>query len=472
MEAWTQSKIRAVTKGILEEARPRPPRIGIEFALMNVLWIVIDSLRRDRLGCYGYHRSTSPNLDRFAAEGVRWEQAISPHIPTQPAHTTFFSGRDVFDHHIVAQGGVRELSPEIPLLPALLRQRGYFAAAVDNIGRWIEPAFDHYDLYPRWNHDGTLPWRNGEEVTSRALALLDELPAGKPFFLFLHYWDPHTPYLPPPPYDRMFYSGDERAPEHTSMEPVWESAWFANYFREWMDGVRDVEFVKSQYDACIAYSDACVARVLERLDQLKLREETLVVIHADHGEELDDHGCWFDHHGLYETNVNVPLIIRFPDGSGAGTSRPEMVSLLDLAPTVLDELGLGELATGMPGAHLLKGGPRPEGIYLTECTWMRKRGWRTPEWKLIRALEPDIYGKPETELYHLPSDPGERRNVADQHPDVVERLSAARDEHVGRRLREAGGPDPILDQADALRIWQPRFIAGRSAEHAVSTGGG
>ena len=108
---------------------------------MNVVWIVIDCLRSDHMGCYGYGRPTTPNLDRVAREAVRFEQCISPHIPTQPAHTTMFSGRDVFAHQIVAQGGTQELDPSLRLLPDLLRERGYFTGAVDNIGRWFAPAF-------------------------------------------------------------------------------------------------------------------------------------------------------------------------------------------------------------------------------------------------------------------------------------------------------------------------------------------
>src|SRR3954451_14717369 len=141
---------------------------------MNVVWIVVDCLRWDRLGSSGYRRVTTPHLDRFASQATRFDQCISPHIPTQPAHTTFFSGVDVFSHQIVAQGGKKELDPSVRLLPALLREQGYFSAAVDNIGRWIQPAFDRYDEYPRWDHDGTKPWRNGEQVTDRGLRLLEE----------------------------------------------------------------------------------------------------------------------------------------------------------------------------------------------------------------------------------------------------------------------------------------------------------
>lgn len=434
---------------------------------MNVLWIVIDCLRWDHLGCYGYARPTSPHLDRLARECLRFDQAISPHIPTHPAHTCLFTGRDVFAHQIVAQGGSQRPDPALRQLPDLLRERGYFTAAVDNIGLWLEPAFERYEKYPRWNHDGTLPWRNGEEVTSRALDCLRQASDRRdPFFLFLHYWDPHTPYLPPPPFDRMFYTGDEKAAAHTSMDPVWKSAWFANYFREWMPGVRDIEYVKAQYDACIAYSDACLAQVFQRLGELDLWDDTLVIVQADHGEELDEHGMWFDHHGLYDTNVRVPLLLRLPGGKGAGTRIASTVTLLDLAPTVLDLLGLPELSAEMQGRSLVSlfdGANEPEqnAVYLTECTWMRKRGWRTPDWKLIEALEPDIYGKPPLELFHLPSDPGEQHNLAAERPEVVARLQAERDRHIADRLAATGKPDPLIAQSEALRTWQPRFISGK-----------
>jgi arylsulfatase A-like enzyme len=436
---------------------------------VNVVWIIIDCLRADRLGCYGYPRRVTPHIDRLAPRSVRFTQCISPHIPTQPAHTTMFTGRDVFAHQIVAQGGTQELDPAVPLLPALLREAGYTTAAVDNIGRWFRGAFEIYEDYPRWNHDGSLPWRVGEQVTERGLRLLDHCAAqGRPFFLFLHYWDPHTPYLPPPPFDRMFYEGNEKDPAHASMAPVWQSEWFANYFREWLEGVTDIEYVKAQYDASIAYADLCIAHILNRLAELELEEETLLLLGADHGEELDDHGCWFDHHGLYETNVRVPLLMRYPGRLPGGTTLDGLVSLMDLAPTVMDLAGLPtpEGAVGRSLTPLLAApgarGTR-EAVYLTECTWMRKRGWRTADgWKLIHALEPDIYGKPALELYHLASDPGERHNLAEAQPDRAAALTTAMEAWIADRTRATGHPDPSLEQAGALRLWQPRFIAGRA----------
>jgi arylsulfatase A-like enzyme len=434
---------------------------------VNVVWIVIDCLRADRLGCYGYERPTTPHLDRVAREATRFTQCISPHIPTQPAHTSFFASKDVFSHRIVAQGGKEEPAPGLRLLPQILRERGYFTAAVDNIGRWIEPAFEQYETYPRWNHDGSKPWRNGEQVTERALRLVERCEGKRPFFFFFHYWDPHTPYLPPAPFDRMFYGGDEKDPRHRSMDPVWQSPWFTNYFSEWLSGVTDIEYVRAQYDAAVAYADACVGRLLQALERRGMLEDTLLVIGSDHGEELDDHGMWFDHHGLYDTNVRVPLILWSPGRIAPGARIDGQVSLMDLTPTLLELAGMPEVpaAEAMEGRSLLPllrgdpGGAR-QAVYCTECTWMRKRAWRTPEWKLIRALEEDIYGGPMTELYDLRADPGERRNLAERRPEIVRELGEEMERWVSGRLAATGLPDPIEEQAGALRIWQPRFAAG------------
>ena len=435
--------------------------------MTNVLWIVIDAMRWDRMGFNGYHRPTTPILDGLAKSAVRFDQMISPHIPTHPAHTTLFSGRDVFDHQIVAQGGHKRPPAGIRYLPQILREHGYFTAAVDNIKLWIEPAFERYIPTDRWDHDGSRPWRNGEEVTQKGLAALQEA-AGQdqPFLLFLHYWDPHTPYLPPPPFDRMFYRGNEQDPGNKSMDPVWKSPWFRRYFEEWMPGVTDIEFVKAQYDASIAYSDSCVGVILDRLRDLNLMSDTLVIVQSDHGEELDDHAMWFDHHGLYDTNARVPFLLQLPGGSDAGKVITGMTTLFDVIPTILDVAGL-QAEDGLPGRSLLPlietgGGKTTESVLLTECTWLRKRAWRTSDWKLIEALEPDIYGSPMVELYDLRTDSAERRNLAEELPDRVSVLSRERDAHIRRRLMETGLPDPLDDQAEALRTWQPRFIDGRS----------
>ncbi len=425
---------------------------------MNIILCSLDTVRADRLSCYGYPRLTSPHLDKVAREGCLFLDFHSPHIPTYPGHTTMMTGRDVYAHHVTGQSGAYELSPKIPMLAEILQRVGYHTAAADTLGRWFQRGFKTYRTY-EWSKDEPRHWRAGEAVTEVAVELLEAAAFREPFFLFVHYWDAHTPYLPPPPFDRMFYGGDERSPQHRSMTPVWQCEEFKWYFHEWMPGVTDIEFPKAQYDAEIAYMDTCLARFLNRLDELGLSERTLLVLTADHGEELDEHGCWFDHHGLYETNTRVPCILRLPGVIPAGLSVRGLAAMMDLVPTVLDYAGVDDkdlrfdgrsLRPLVDGGHSTASAAR-EALHLTENTWMKKRAVRTREWKLITALEPDLHGFPEVELYRLTDDPGETRNLADEYPDVVADLRASMDTHVRERSAFTGLPDPLPLQPVPLR---------------------
>lgn len=426
----------------------------------NLILISLDTTRADHLGCYGWRRNTSPHLDRLAEGGTVFTQCFSPWIPTHPAHTTLMTGCDVMQHQVVAQGAKVEPTAGIRMLAELLKAQGYWTGAADNLGKWFTRGFDLYESY-QWARDPEGGWRKGEAVTRSALKVLDEASRQqRPFFLFFHYWDPHTPYLPPAPFDRIFYGGNERDPALKSMAPALNFPPFMYYFRSWMDGVTDIEFPKAQYDAEIAYMDSCLRHVFQRLEDLCLTERTLLVITADHGEELDEHEMWFDHHGLYDTNLRVPLILSQPGTVPAGLRSDGLVRLVDVAPTVLEVLGLEDPGLnyafqGRSFAPALSGTPHhptTDRLFLTENTWMKKRGLRAPEWKLIAAAEhPDLHGRPEVELYHLPSDPGERVNLAPQRPEVVRELHSELDGWVESRMRETGLPDPLVEQAIALR---------------------
>lgn len=250
----------------------------------------------------------------------------------------------------------------------------------------------------------------------------------------------------------MFYSGDERDPSKKSMEPVFSFKPFAEYFKSWMpEGITDAEYIIAQYDAALAYMDVCIQRIFTRLEELDLMDRTLIVITSDHGESLLEHECYFDHHGLYEPTIHVPLILVYPERLPQGKRVKGYVLQQDLAPTVLELLGYDEVAKElkMDGKSLLPliNGERPTNyteFYLTECTWMRKRGWRTPEWKIICALEPDFHNKPPIELYNLTEDPDENVNLAEEEPKVVEVLKERMERWVEKRISETGKPDPIL----------------------------
>lgn len=427
---------------------------------MNFMLFSLDTLRADRLGCYGYGRVTSPHLDRIAAEGALCRSHFSPHIPTYPGHTTMLTGRDVYAHQITGQSGAYELSTDIPTLAEMLAANGYFTAAADNLGRWFRRGFEVYEGY-EWDSSEPREWRKGEAVTSAALNVINRAAAqNKPFFAFVHYWDPHTPYLPPRPFDRMFYEADERAPGNASMDAVWDCGAFKWYFREWMPGVTDIEFPKAQYDAEVAYMDTCLAHVLARIEELGLAQDTMLIFTSDHGEELDEHGCWFDHHGLYDTNTRIPLIAKLRGVIPAGTQVGGLTQMTDIVPTVLDYAGLLDAYAPFGGCSLRRlfeaGGETAsagtcDAVHMTENTWMKKRALRTAEWKLIRALEPDLHGFPPVELYRVADDPLEARNLVEQFPEVVGELTAIMEAHVAFRTAETGLPDPITLQPVPLK---------------------
>jgi arylsulfatase A-like enzyme len=429
----------------------------------NILLIAVDTLRADHLSCYGYPRLTSPHIDRLAQHGTRFTEMIAPHIPTGPSFTTIHTGHDVMHHQIVTQGGAVDLDPGIRTLAELLQRLGYFTAAADNLRRYFVRGFDHYQPYA-WDRDPAKPWRKAEAVTRVALDALNRC-AGqdKPFFLFVHYWDPHTPFLPPPPFARMFYEGDEDDPGNRSMAPVFACEPFADYFKSWMGQVTDIRFPIAQYDAAIAYADACLAHLLTRCRELDLEDDTLVVLLADHGETMDEHAGYFDHHGLYDHNLRIPLILTCPGRIPAGRVIDGMAATMDVAPTLLDFIGHPEgiEAEGMTGRSLMPliRGAAPAGSYdalfLTECTWMRKRGVRTRQWKYIEALELDFHGLPPAELYNLIDDPLEQINLADDRPDIVRELAGRLEAWTARRMAETGKPNPLMEQTVSLKKLGP-----------------
>ena len=420
---------------------------------MNLVIFGIDSLRADHMSCYGYHRLTTPYIDKVAREGILFENAYSPYIPTTPGYTTMLSGMDVMSHQVVSLRPKGPLDPSIRLLPEILREKGYVSACVGFNGKFYR-GFDRYENYKAWfNWEEYLEdgGRKAENLNEKALPLLESM-ADKPFFLFLRHMDPHSPYLPPPPFMRIFYEGNEKDPSKHSLEPVFAFKPFAEFFKSWMPpGVTDADYIVALYDASLAYMDACIQHILTRLEELDLMEKTLIIVTSDHGESLMEHECYFDHHGLYEPTLHVPLIYRCPDVLPEGKRVKGFVLQQDLTPTVLEILGYGDIAErlkmdGKSVIPLIKG-ERPTNyseFYISECTWMRKRGWRTAEWKLIQALEPDFHNKPPIELYNLIEDPEENHNLADEEPEIVETLKKRMVSWVKKRMAETGKPDPIM----------------------------
>lgn len=420
----------------------------------NIILLGIDSLRRDHMSCYGYKRLTTPHIDRFAQDGVLFEQTFCPFVPTTSAYASMLTGMDVFSTQVVALRHKGPMRSEVTTLAELLSEEGYNTTCVGFSGNPSSRGFDKYLDYAgwgSWNEGRSSKAQNLNEVAIPELERLAK--RRKPFFLFLRHMDPHSPYLPPEPYERMFYHGNECDPKNRSMDPVMSFKPFRDYFATWMPpGITDKDYVIAQYDGAVAYMDAAIQSIFTAVDSLGLAENTIVVVNGDHGETLYDHECYFDHHGLYEPTLVVPLIIRYPGRLPAGKRVPGYNQHKDLVPTLL-ELAEIESDIQFDGRSLLpmvrdEIASHESEFYITECTWMRKHGWRTPHWKLIIALEPDFHFKPEVELYNLVEDPEESVNLAESRPDVVELLRARMEAWIAQREAETGLPNPIYDQGD------------------------
>ncbi|MBZ0294597.1 MAG: sulfatase-like hydrolase/transferase [Anaerolineae bacterium] len=429
--------------------------------LPNVLLIGIDSLRADHMSCYGYPRLTTPYIDRFAQGGTLFENTFSPHIPTTSAYGSMMTGMDCFGTQVVALRHQGPLRSEVKTLAEILSDVGYNTTCVGFGGNPSSRGFDNYIEYPSWGswNEGRSP--KAQNLNDVTMPELDRLAKKKkPFFLFLRHMDPHAPYLPPAPYERMFYHGDETDPENESMKPVMEFKPFRDFFASWMPpGISDKDYVIAQYDGAIAYMDAAIQSIFTALEARGILDNTIVIINGDHGETLYDHECWFDHHGMYDNVLHVPLIIRYPAKVPAGKRVTGFNQHKDLVPTIMDLLDVKEKDIDWPSDKRFDGEsllPMMEGevashdseFYITECTWMRKHGWRTPEWKLMVALEPDFHFKPEIELYNLVQDPDENNNLAEQEPEIVETLRARMEAWIAKREAETGLPNPIYHQGD------------------------
>ena len=397
--------------------------------LPNVLLITVDTFRHDRLGCAGYGRDTTPNLDRIASEGVLFTQAISSSSWTTPGLMSVLTGLYAPTHGVDARD--RSLWAGAPTLPRLLKPLGY--ASPDICYLTVIPNFAGlgFDAYAR--RDSLLT--SGDEVLFQCL----EDYRDRRFFIYYHYRDLHLPYNPAPPYDRLFApegfdwtklpEAKRRAVTEDVMIPFGHVT-FEEGDRGWIAGLYDGEV--RQMD------ERFFGRLEESLVRLGLKERTFLIVTADHGEELLDHG--FVGHAStslkgtsYDEVIRVPLILRYPGGLAGGRRAPEQVQNIDVAPTVLDLLR-AEVPEALQGRSLLplirgEAGWRERPAFCEttpggyqappEMLRTRVRSMRTPEWKFIRTVGPSV---DEAELYHLKEDPGERRNVAAEYPEVARQM--------------------------------------------------
>jgi choline-sulfatase len=354
----------------------------------NLLLVTIDTLRADHVGAYGYTKGETPALDGLARGGVLVEDAVVQVPQTRPSHVSIFTGREPYEH------GIRDnlsppLDPRFPTLATVLQARGYATGGF--IGAYpvsrdsgLDHGFDRFDDpfgkgAGRARDDRSS--RPAREVVDKALGWLGGLQK-RPFFAWVHLFDPHAPYTPPPP------------------------------FRE--------RFKASPYDGEVAYADSELARLLQWLSRSGEAQRTLVVVTSDHGEGLSDHGE--DEHliFLYDTTLKVPLVLSWPGHLPTGAHVQGQFRSIDLMPTLLELLGVPSPAvSGASRAEAVRTGGRiPDNESYAEAIygelhfgWAPLRALRGQGWKYIHAPRP--------ELYDLREDPGETRNRIDDRGQVA-----------------------------------------------------
>ena len=440
----------------------------------NIILFGMESLRRDHMSHYGYKHATTPNITDYAKGGVTFNNLISAHIPTTPGYASMLTGMDCFGDGVVALNQ-STIPVDTPVLAEILRKEGYTSTCVGFEGNAAGVGYDKYLGFQGWgpdHEDGRA--HKSENMNEVVLPELERLAAqDKPFFLFLRHMDPHSPYLAPAPFQDMFFQGDAFDPNDDRMQKVYDFKPFGDYIGSWVPkGCTNPDYVIGQYDAAIAYMDACIKVLLEKIRALGLEEDTIIVFNADHGETLYDHDCYFDHHGMYDPTLIVPFIICWKGHLPEGIRIDDYCQHKDLVPTLMELMDIdpGIKFDGRSLMPLIRGEKleAEEEIYITECTWMRKHGWRTPEWKLIVSLEPDFHFKPMVELYNLYKDPQELNNVAEENPEVVEMLRTRLENHVAKREAETGRPAPI--KTNFLMNNRP-FVSSQEAYDSKYIGG-
>lgn len=431
-------------------------------ATPNVLLITVDTLRADHLGCYGYRRPTSPCIDAIAAQGALCERMFCAGIPTHPSYTTLYTGQHPIIHGIVGHGGQATLSSTTSVLPELFLRSGYTTVAFDTLMRdrlWFGRGYEYY-VDPGLRRVLRLAV-SCTEINRRAVPWLRQH-ADEPFFMFLHYWDPHAPYTPPERLHGAFYEGaDPSSPANRSLEAWWAhplgSLARSTWARRAEGPITDADYVIAMYDQCVRYVDEAIGELVCTLDELGLAENTVVVIMGDHGESMTEHGIFFEHHGLYDCTVRVPFIVRRSGQVPAGVRLPKLQQTNDIAPTLLAAAGLATPGAmdgrsfwpALAGEAAQAGRERVIGL---EGTLQAKWYLRTERHKLILAREADFYDSPPRELYDLSADPEERHNLVDEQPELAAALEAELEGWIADQLAAHGrANDPLREQGISLR---------------------
>jgi arylsulfatase A-like enzyme len=448
-----------------------------------VILIVADSLRSDHLDAYGYRRKTAPNLARVAEEGALFADTLAPATWTLPSVPSILTGLHPRSHGVVRLD--RKLSPQAQTLPERLREAGYATVAYSSA--FFTGRFNNlHQGFEEVHEKGSLPESEGyPSKTARAYVdrLLEYMDAHAevPFFAMLHVFDPHQPFEPRPPYASLWADARRKPVQRRDLEQARPWIGDPTRRRRGVPGEADlraagvdprlyIEHELDWYDGSIRGLDAELVRVFEKLESLGLAERSVVVLTSDHGEEFHEHGQMLHGHSLHSELLRVPLVFWAPGRVPPRTRVEPLVQTVDLLPTLLELVGLGT-ATQVHGRSLVpylhprvqKPPARAAFAEKPLDPWLlngdvASEAVHSSRWKLVRhTRRPD--GRPELELYDRVEDPFERRNLANQAPEVAAELlrqleTWSAEAEVLKLPAQNAGPDD-LDAEARMRLRAP-----------------
>jgi choline-sulfatase len=473
---------------------------------MNILFVDIDTLRPDHMSCYGYPRLTTPNLDRVAERGVRFDRVYTSDSPCLPSRTALVTGRFGFSSGVINHGGRRAdpypTGPErgrrnrtaMESWVSLLRGAGYWCASISTFAE-RHSAFHWYAGFNEVINLGRDGMETADQVAGAATSWLNHRGRDRPWFLHVHLWDPHTPYRTPDEYGRPFHdsppptwidrsviaehrlmAGPHSAQEVTGWGPSERYAPFPRQPQE-IASPADVEAMIDGYDTAIHFADHHIGRLLDEMVRLGLTEDTAVMVSSDHGENLGELGIYCDHQTADEHTHHVPMILAWP-GADLPPVDDSLRYQMDVAATVV-ELAGGHLPESWDGRSFADtrlsgqvGAGRPH-LVLSAAAWAAQRSVRFGPWLCLRTYHDAFHGFPEVMLFDLDSDVAERHDQASQHPEVVGEGLALLDRWVEERLESTpDGVDPMATVLDEGGGYYVRRRLGPYLERLRGTGRG
>jgi arylsulfatase A-like enzyme len=402
----------------------------------RIILISIDTLRADHLGCYGYPRETSPQIDLLASQGVTFLNTYASSPWTLPSHVSLLTSLHGVHHQVYYED--ESLDPSLPTLADILRQRDFYCSAFTG-GGFVSAVYGFSKGFDSYSDDaGSVFRQDSAEHLFRLASEWLENHKDKSFFLFLHTYQPHNPYACPYPFKTMFVK--EGAPwrhldltSHLGGKP--------GIFVPLTDNERQNAI--GLYDGEIRYTDEkLIGPLMDRLREIGIYEQTMVVFVSDHGEEFFDHGGWGHGHNLYDESLKVPLIIKFPDSLYKGQRISSIVSLVDVFPTILEAMGVNPSELTIDGRSLfsmIEGKEKKDREFLADIA-SNVLDSHIPQ-KITRSREKeklilnqkyaqedlDFFLSPPpsvapVEIYDLGQDPKEQNNIANQRAELANRI--------------------------------------------------